>query len=128
MKLFKKIIAATLALMMVLGVASTAYARVADAHLKTTNYFVFTEDVHGTHKYFSGSNTSDSKHHVYYTVRYKGDDGWELDYQILLPPGEPVPETRTIHRFSYETDWHIKLNPEGTFKRDCEAWAFIWNA
>lgn len=128
MKLFKKITAATLALMIVLGIASTAQARVAEAHLQTTDYYVFTENVHGTHKYFSGSNSSSSKHRVYYTVRYKGDDGWQLDYQILVPNGEKVPETRTTHRFAYETDWHIKLNPEGTLKRDCEAWAFIWHA
>lgn len=128
MKLFKKITAATLAFMIVLGIASSVQARVANAHLQTTDYYVFTEDVHGTHKYFSGSNSSSSKYHVYFTVRYREGDLWKEDFQVLLPNGEKVPETRTTHRFAYETDWHVKLNPKGTLKRDCEAWAFIWNA
>lgn len=127
MKLFKKIIAATLALMMVLGISTTAYAVVSTGHLEKDQTEAYTSDVFGTHKYYSGSNSFDSDGKVYYIVRYKSGAVWYVDDKILLARGEPVPETRT-RKFETKKYWHVKLNPKGASATGCEAWAFIWNA
>lgn len=126
MKLFKKIAAVTMALMIVLGVVSTVQAAVSPAHLLTSETSACTGDAFGTHKYYSGSNSEESADKVYYTVRYKSGGVWLEDNQLLLALGEKVPVTKTAE-FSTKKYWHVKLNPKGAGKTGCEAWAFIWH-
>ena len=48
----------------------------------------------------------------------------------LLAAGREIDEAHAIktERLDYETDWFLKLNPQGAGTKDCDAWGYMKNA
>lgn len=128
MKLSKKLLTVMIAVLMLLPIgAMTADAAYVSVHLTKTQTVNSSSNVHGTYKYFWGNNSSSSDHRVHFIARCKKGGIWVTDTSRTVGVGKNLSEIKT-NVLGYETDWFIKLNPEGTNAKGCDAWGYIRNA
>lgn len=112
-----------------LGSTFSASAAHVTVHLTKDQTVNSSANVHGRYKYFWGENSKSSAYGVYFIVRYKSSGVWITDQRVKLSPGQIVEKgnafkTRTTKN---ETDWFLKLNPEGGNAKGCEAWGYMRN-
>lgn len=114
----------------VLGSTFTASAASVSVHLTKTQATNSSANVYGTHKYYWGSNNSSSEHSVYFISRYKSGGIWHTGNKYLMGAGKSINESNAIMtpKFDTERDWFLKLNPEGSNNKGCDAWGYIKNA
>lgn len=113
-----------------LGSTFSASAAHVTVHLTKTQAVNSSSNVHGSFKYYWGKNSKSSKYSVYYIARYKNKGIWHTGGSDLLAAGEERSEKDPFvtEKLDYETDWFLKLNPQGAGTKDCDAWGYMKNA
>lgn len=113
-----------------LGSTFSASAAHVTVHLTKTQAVNSSSNVYGTFKYFWGTNSKSSQHSVHYIARYKNGFIWYTGGQYLIAPGHGRNEKNAYmtKKLDYETDWFLKLNPEGNNTTGCDAWGYMKNA
>lgn len=114
----------------ILGGTFSASAASVSVHLTKNQASNSSSNVYGSYKYYWGNNKKESKHSVYLIAKYKSGGIWFEDSFILMQSGYSLSETnaKKTRTLSKETDWFVKLNPEGALNKDCDAWGYIKNA
>lgn len=79
----------------------------------------------GTHKLFGGTNSSTSKHDVYFTAQKSSGNQWVIDTEYLVSAGSSIDNKLT--QFTSSTVlWRLELNPYGILTKNCTATGYMW--
>lgn len=113
-----------------LGSTFSASAAYVSVHLTKNQAVNSSANVRGKYKYFWGNNSKSSEQGVYFIARYKLGNIWLTDQRVKLSPGQSVEQGNAYKTRSTksETDWFLKLNPEGNNTKGCDAWGYMRNA
>lgn len=95
------------------------------ARLTTSLSVAHSANTAGTHKWFSGTNSSSSKHKVYFEAQRSTGDKWVTDTKLLIDKGAPLEDTLTGFTGSTVL-WRLELNPYGAATKNCTATGYMW--
>lgn len=129
-----KLVSIILSVIMCFGILGGAFSASADenyvsVHLTKNQSSASSDNVYGTYKYYWGSNSTSSSRVVLFTTRYKSGGVWKTDENYRMFVGESIPSSqeRRTQKFDTERYWFLRLNPEGSGTKGCEAWGYMRN-
>jgi len=129
-----KFMSIILSLIMCFGILGGAFSASANdncvtVHLTRDQSSAASDNVYGTYKYYWGNNSSTSSRIVLFTTRYKSGGVWKTDENYRMFVGESISESqaRRTNKFDTERYWFLRLNPEGTGTKGCDAWGYMKN-
>lgn len=79
----------------------------------------------GTHKFYGGKNSANSKHKVYFEAQKSSGDKFVKDSSKLVGKGENIDNVLT--NFTGSTVlWRLELNPYRVGTKGCSATGYMW--